>query len=405
MGQEHVLVSSVGLGSYDQTTYVLDGVGRSETNLSPVALGELLDIDRAFIARTAQAAKEYDDALHEKLGAAGVTVDFHDIPKIEDADDVDAVLDLFTSTLSGGESQRVSLDITHAYRSLPMVFFASLTYLDALGEVDIDGIYYGEYVKDADESPLLDITYLYTLMEWYYGLQSFERTGSLRTVATLLEEKKIELFERGKHPAEFATLTKRVTGTNQYLDSGLPIEAGLAARDAIEAIDSVDDTEFVGPEGAVLGPLEDALKPFALQQNVDSEADVELDMAELRRQADIVLFYAEKNSYWIALECARELFINRVIYGGKQHHRRNWLDKGTRKRLKRQKLTDDNESRADEETPELLKLWDRLGTYRNYYAHAGFDANRSAPRVEDIEEALKTLCDAIDNDECWGELE
>lgn len=404
MYQEHVLVSSVGLGQYEQTTYVLDGVGESGTDLSPVALAEILDIDRAFIPRTEAAAEKADEQLSTKFDSMDTEFEFQEIPKIGAAEDVDSVLDLFVSEFTDETTQRVSLDITHSYRSLVMVLFASLAYLDALDEVDIEGIYYGEFQKGRDESPLIDITYLYTLMDWYYGLRSFDRTGSLRAVAALLEEKKADLFKSGKHPEEFAELAKRVRGVNRSLDTGLPLETGTAASSALETMEGIDESEFVGPEGAVLEPLEDALTPFGLEQTETGESGPTLDMAELQRQAEIVSFYSDRGRYRMALSCARELFLNRILYESEPAYRENWLDKSTRQTAKQERLHRVDDAYTTGETSDALGLWNRLGTYRNYYAHGGFDADQNAPAEEKIETAIETLCKKIDDSEYWEEL-
>lgn len=404
MGHEHVLVASVGPTDYDETTYVLDGVGRETTHLSPIALTRLLNVDTVLIARTEQGAQAYDDDIRA-LEGDGFDIELYDIPKIQSRGEIDEILDLFASAFSEREAVTVSLGITHAYRSLAMVFFSSLSYLDALDTIDIAGVYYGEYQKFASESPIIDLTHLYTLTEWYHALRSFERTGNLGDVARLLDEEKERLFRSGEQPEDFARITKKITGASRHLDSGLPLEGGIAAADAVQAMEDIDDDEFVGPEGTMFEPLRNAIEPLSLQQNVSKKTEVKLDIAELQREAGVIRFYYERGRYWLALECARELFINRVLYDSERENRENWLAGETRRaakeRINRMKEQIKSDATADLDTPDPIVLWDRLSQYRNYYAHSGFDADSDPPSEDKVRRAMETLCESIGDDTYW----
>lgn len=130
-------------------------------------------------------------------------------------------------------------------------------------------------------------------MEWYHGFQTFEETGSLGSVHRLLDEKREELFRQGERPTDFASVVSSLDGARKPLDSGFPLEAGLALRDVLGEFDQLDKTTLVGPEGAVFGPLERRLKPFGVESDVTEKSDLPLNADEIRRQREIVDFYRE----------------------------------------------------------------------------------------------------------------
>ena len=402
MAVDELLVSSIGTGGetgYSTTTYSLKGVGTCETNLCPLALVDLLDIDTAFVPRTEEATA-YDETLGDGFDELNVAYELEIIPKITDQNDANVVLDILLTHIREIKPSSVVLDITHAYRSLPMVMFSSIIYLDALNEVDFDGIYYGEY--QGDESPLIDLTYLHTLMEWHHALRAFETTGSLRAIQQLFDSRKRQLFERGEQPHDFAEVVRSLGGASGYFDSGLPLEAGLATRNTINALTEIDEEQFVGPEGGFLAPLTDELRGFELRQEASNKDEIALDMDELSRQQAFVEFYRDTKRYWLALECARELFINRLLYENDDHDNRNWLALETREEA-RERIPDSTNREDRHSEAEATKLWDSIGQYRNMYAHAGFKQNE-APSETNVKRVLTKLCENISNDGFWEEI-
>lgn len=413
MPQHRSLVTSVGTGGksgYSETRYRLEGHGEIESELAPIALAHLLDVDEVLVPCTTASLEAYDhrEKLEAGFADAGVTHEFLEIEKVTSQEEVDAILEVVVSTVRERSPDSVNLDITHAFRSLPMVFFASLVYVDALGDTHLDGIYYAEY--QGKESPIIDLTYLYTLLEWYHALRSYENTGSLASVQALLAERKQSLFRRGEQPHELAAIARTLGGVSRSFDSGLPMEAGIATRDALAELATIDESNFVGPEGTFFGPLADELDGYDIEQDVTTKTEVELDTAELRRQATIVEFYREKGKYWLALECAREVVLNRVLYEHGYRDPGEWLEPETRKKIRGKnfhRINDDNQhgnSDSERETEsDVAQLWDRLTAYRNLFAHSGFKPEAVAD-AEKVGRVLDEVRVRMDEDAFWDDV-
>lgn len=278
-----------------------------------------MEIDRALIARTEkeeeEAADKYDEELEQAFEEVNIPCEFEDISGVEDRGDIDTLMQGLIEMIRERDTDRVVLDITYGFRTLPMVFFTTIMHLDALDDIELARIYYGKFQGEDEESPIIDMTYLHTLMEWYHAVNTFRRTGELRPIHALLEERKNELFQEndGQGPDDLAEFVGGLKGTSQNLDDGLPLKTGTAARSALDGIETIDDSQFIGPEERFLDPLSDLLEKTAVEESSRNWDEISLGLDEIHRQRKIVEFYAKHDQYRVALECARELFINRVI--------------------------------------------------------------------------------------------
>lgn len=407
----HLLLGSVGTAEYRPTPYEFDGA-TVESDVAPAALVELfdedptpdIDIGAALIARTPAAGDANDHRLEGAFTDAGIDHELVDIDPIDDAADIDAVVGAIVGTLRGDrfEETSVVLDISHSPRPLPMVFLLAVMHLEALGDgFTLERIYDSRFAGDParDAAVVVDFTYLRTLIEWYDAFETARRTGTFRGLRLLLEEKRTELFVDGDADRPdreaFSDFVGSFGATQRELDAGFPLEAGIRARHALEALSGLDPASFVGPEGIVLEPLEVLLEGFETDQSVARKSEYDLEESELRRQASIVRYYTEHERYWVALECGRELFINRLLYDAEAA---DWLDR--ERRASRTPAAGSHTEAYTHDDPDVQRLWNRLSVARNQYAHAGFkEAGR--PSEETIARTLRTLCAEIDNDDFW----
>jgi hypothetical protein len=169
----------------------------------------------------------------------------------------------------------------------------------------------------------------------------------------------------------------------------------------MEALDEVDEQEFVGPESGFLTPLREELHDLELGQDVSKTTEIELDMNELQRQREVVRFYLDRGKYWFALECARELFVNRLLL--ETEHRDGWLTRAAREQVGKENLSGENGRKSRQSDADAHKLWNRLSSYRNTYAHSGFNDDE-IPSEKKVREVVEELCDQIDNNDMWREI-
>lgn len=406
----HLLIGSIGTSDYGTVTYEFDD-STVQGNVSPAALVNLfgddsnssVPITAALIVRTEEAGSANDYRLQRAFDAAGIDYEFVDIDLISDRSDIDNIVQTIVENLRSDrfDESSIVLDISHSFRSLPIVFLLAAMQFEALDDdATLEKIYYSRFAgsRDYDTATVIDLTYLRTLIEWYDAFEAARRTGTFRGLHMLLDERREEFFvdTESSHPDRhsFAQFVDTFGAAQEKIDAGFPLEAGITTRQSLEKLSRLDAESFIGPEGVVLKPLRILLEGFETHQTVSCKTDYKLDEPELNRQASIVEFYTANEKYWIALECGRELFVNRLLY---DEGITDWLDKDNRKSVA---PASGNNTEASHNVPEVQQLWDRLSQARNLYAHAGFKQDER-PSDDDVEEWLETLCNNIDNDEFW----
>lgn len=406
MAETQLLFTSVGVGPYERTKYVMDDGRKSTATISPIAFADMLDIDSILLGHTPTIPRDTDyvDRISQACAAQNIDLQLVEVPLVKNHTNVDQILDRVGAEFLRSDAGAVSLDITHAFRSLQLAFYTTAVHLDAVDVVDLKHIYYSEDAGHGDVASVVDLSYLATLMQWHYALQSFKSDGTLGPLQRLLETKRSRIFRQGGEHAEIVQLSKALNSVASNLDAGLPLETGVAARAAVSKLRTLDDRDFVGPEGVFLDPLSDQLDKFAVDQEaVSSKTDIDLTFDELRRQQKLVQFYLNTDREWIALECTRELFLTRLLYNV---HGRNvdWLNTDVRHKIRNVLTSAAKRSRSgNARTPEALKVWDELSEYRNMHAHAGF-STANTPTGAPVQRVIETVCDRLTDDSFWAAL-
>lgn len=86
------------------------------------------------------------------------------------------LFDLINQQLRPGDSYW--FDITHGYRSVPLISLLSSQFATFLNGSSIEGIYYGQYDVKQQTGELVDLSMLLQLGAWTSAIQSFKSTGN-----------------------------------------------------------------------------------------------------------------------------------------------------------------------------------------------------------------------------------
>lgn len=97
------------------------------------------------------------------------------------------ILQIMTTML--GDSTKISLDVTHGYRILPMVALMCALLLERTHEVQVDGIYYGAYeMAQAGVAPIVRLDGFLQIAQWIHAFSTFDKDGDFGVFAPLLEQ-------------------------------------------------------------------------------------------------------------------------------------------------------------------------------------------------------------------------
>lgn len=173
-------------------------------------LGEKVEkgeVDDALLAKVA------DDAQNS-MSQAGLVrkVSLRIIPFGRDEQGQIAILQQMAGLV--GKGDQVSLDVTHGFRSLPMLGLLSAVFLKQLKGARVNGIYYGALeMTEASITPVLRLDGLLRIAEWLTSLSAFRTSGDYGLFTPLLNEAAGIALQR----ASFFERTLNISQARQHL--------------------------------------------------------------------------------------------------------------------------------------------------------------------------------------------
>jgi CRISPR-associated Csx2 family protein len=194
-----VYLSFLGLGSdkedgtkgYIPAFYELNGNKSIETEFVQVAEFEILvkqvgneRFDKMIIVAT---QKSYDanflklKGLLENLGAINIT----SIIISEDMSG-EGQWKWFEEILTHiDRGDRITVDITHGYRAIPIVFSTAINFLQKAKNISIDGVFYGAFDKNRHLTPIVDMKEFYLINDWAEAVSRLVEDADARKIAQL----------------------------------------------------------------------------------------------------------------------------------------------------------------------------------------------------------------------------
>lgn len=93
------------------------------------------------------------------------------IPDGENLEELWQILHLILEEVP--EACRVTLDVTHSFRVLPFLYFTAALYLRTLRSVQIEAVYYSMYDSSTEDKPIVDLSIILDMVEWFYATRNF----------------------------------------------------------------------------------------------------------------------------------------------------------------------------------------------------------------------------------------
>jgi CRISPR-associated Csx2 family protein len=162
------IISFLGMGKYQETKYIhpLDSTKQCLTPFFQEALVEFYNPEKLYVLLTdtvatkpPEGASESNwECLQQRLRGKVEILPIYDIPEKNSPDDIWQIFQKVNDCLEEGDS--VIFDITHSFRSVPVVALISVSYLRIIRQVKIDGLLYGAFEaknKEKNETPTYDL--------------------------------------------------------------------------------------------------------------------------------------------------------------------------------------------------------------------------------------------------------
>lgn len=400
MSHEKIIVSFLGTGNYQPCRYQHNGE-ICETAFFVYALHTFYPEYRAKVVLTKGARDKHYTTLSTLDEPSGEVFSFDTID-IADGKNENELWDMFANLAEAiPEHAHVIIDVTHGFRTQPMLALAAGVYLRTTKGVTIERIVYGAYdARDQNNTaPVFDLTSFLDLIDWSISAGQFIDYGNARPLSDLLKgihrqthknqaEYKAEgLHQVGESLAKFTS----ALATNR------PQEALEHAEDIPKTIDKArNDLEHLSqtkPFGLLLDQINERINPFA-------KAEHDLFTKEgFAAQTEMLMLYLETEQYAQAITLAREALVSKACYHFNLSDEQNIHPLNHKQREEAESQLNQLSQKLRSKQPLTgsehvwAQHWQNISNLRNDINHAGM--RKDAQSAKKVIENIKTACDKV----------
>jgi CRISPR-associated Csx2 family protein len=300
------IISFLGFGKYTQTTYVSTDGQTCYTPFFQEALVKFYSPEILYVMLTNKVENELPNGQSETNWSAlerilkeskfkGKLEPIRNIPEKNSPDDIWQIFKSVTELLEPGDE--VIFDITHSFRSIPIVALISVSYLRIVKEVKIAGLLYGAYEakNENNETPIFDLLPIVSLLDWTTATDQFIKTGNGESLAKLLTG----------NGSETDRLANNIQSIAQGLQVLRPMELMKQASVLPENIELATQqiSQKVPPFASLLQRVERDYSKFGLANPEDYQSQAK---EVLWKELEMIKWYEEKGQIVQALSLARE---------------------------------------------------------------------------------------------------
>lgn len=417
--REHVLLINLGRGNprnptgYEVTTYSFDDGVTVTTSLAGLALWRwLVDRGRAprsvVFACTTVAWRDKEQAVHAEVRSLNLPAERLaktiplEVPRSpEQVWATFPPIEQWLASLGAAPESPITLhmDLTHAYRAIPIAHTWMALYLQRRGMI-IPGVWgYGAFESGVPgPTPFLDLSHLLDLAEWATAIDDFRRRFDTHRLGQLLRRNErmgsSAMVREGRlDQAEIDArrplrkLFEAATAAGDSFAVGLPIETGLEIAGHLGATTAkqVEDGghRWLPALAPVVKSLFDELHPLAAEikpRAARPKEQLALTRREIDRQLRLVRLWLRVGAVGDALQALRELVVNRVLLAqAKNGAPALWLEREVREgaegllnALRPPRPNDPPvPARSQQSLAAIGDLWLDICNARNDFAHVG----------------------------------
>lgn len=365
---DHITFSSIGLTDYEPTTYVWNEE-TIETPFIQEATHHFFEPDRVLVAMTPAAREKQEDLLQ-----ARVSFERLDIPDKQNEEGWWTIFETIANAVP--PESHLTIDITHGFRSQPVIALAIAVYLQAARDVTIERIVYGRFEKNGP-SPILDLTPFLDMIEWSVAARQFVRDGNADVLASMMVDAQNDAYRRGdaNPPKQIKSAGNQLKSFTDALSVVRVEEVTVDRVDTL--VDTLDDIQEEVEEHPRLRPLEALLERVKARVRPMHTASL-YDAQGFAAQAEMMRFFLDTNQVQQAVTLAREALISHhAITMGLDPapvNRDDWDESG-RARAEDALIDLARDAERTGEAKALGDLWSGIGQLRNDINHAGMNTD------------------------------
>lgn len=383
-----IVLSFLGLGTYDketqryryeETTYVWGERESCTSTLFTAALTQWFPDAKIVILET----KEANQANGQTARTLLPNAEFISIPNGRSDEENWKIFNAIANRLPDG--QRLILDVTHGFRSMPVLATLVVSFLRAAKNIRLEHLVYAAFERGAKTTPVFDLTPFVTMLDWASATNRFLETGDARKLKPLIRE---------QQPAPLNKVADKLEKLSTAITLNRATEIAQFSQDVTTEIGTARTITWEDrhqPFQLLLDRIEHDIKPLAVPEHAPPTD-------ALASQYNLIFWYANRDHFAQAIELAREWMVS--VCGWKRSGRystdknerktaEDWL--GAQANLLRSKTTVSVEWQA------FIVAWNNLYQLRNDIAHFGMN-DQPTPTTKlpgNIKAAIKQLGNAV----------
>lgn len=367
-----ILISFLGKGNYQEAIYFLPEEKKEFTSKFFVqALNEFYKPDKIIIFMTDDAEKKFEQEISSLIS--------FEKKKIKDGKNEEELWENFEILADSiPKDDEIIVDVTHGFRSIPIVALSVIIFLNILNDLKVKKILYGAFeARDFynGKAPVFDITNFMDLINWSYATDEFLKFGNAKRLRVILDTIHNMTYKQtdGAKAQALKSLGKNLDEITTALSLIRPKEVIKSANDLPKLIKSVKNDINKLPQVKPLGKLLD--KTSNIFVGISEAKDNLFDSKGFKAQAQMIEFYIKIEKYQQAITLAREAIVSYVCC----QENLNPEDSNNRKeaegKLNEWYNTLIEKKSLDEKAKKLAKIWQKITDYRNDINHAGMREN------------------------------
>lgn len=389
-----IALTFLGTGNYQETTYIKhdDEAKTCKTDLFPIAVARLYKPNQIIAFTTPKVIDEKQDDLNKLKREFGDKFSTEEIPNGNSPEELWEIFNKCINVFDDNENDaevKIILDITHAFRSIPLLIFIVAAYLRQVKNIELEHIIYGAFEardQDANETRIFDLTPFVELLDWMNAVNVFQNYGDARPIAKLNVQDKI---------------AKTLTNLSDALLTNRTLEAQKAAM-IFNGLPL--DLPQEPPFEMLVKQLRQSYSQMAVNEPDNNQKN------SLKAQYQQIKWYIDNQHYLQAITLMREWLISYeyLQVEGRQGH---WLSQAPRKDAENV-LNDSPRQQQSQLAGELIQrglanqdsikteLWTECNEIRRDLAHCGMRQNpenaaRAIQRIRKLFSEFKDFVKSI----------
>jgi len=342
------LITTLGAGEYKPVTYRWND-HTYETSFIQEAFVHWLKPETTYVLLTEGARETHWNNLCQRLQEHTQTVAI-DIPDGKSEAELWEIFAAISKAVQEGDE--IAFDITHGFRSLPMIAMLTIAYLKQVKGVKVQYVLYGAYeARDNQGAPVFDLTPFADLLDWLAAAKMFITTGDSSELGQLIQEIQNDAYRNREAYGE--NLPRALKNFGAALAE---VSHDLLLTRVPNLPKSVSN--LIEKQKRASAEVSDWTPPLTLLLDKIATAYAPFQDDSLSTQAALIRWYFKHNHIMQAMTLAREWVVSYHLHkegkDWRDPHEREWMEQLLGEFLK------------------LSPLWSKITGTRNDLAHCGF---------------------------------